>query len=125
MLDPDVLPANTGPSRRVQPDVQMKESLVIDPNTTVKESWNQQGKLKHLLQRQPRNRHVGCHPARMLAVIHAADLLIVRGTAVAIMNDNRPFSLRPEQFQGVNESGLDLQSAAAMAGEFRFRKMLA
>ena len=125
MLNSHVLAVHARPPRRVRPDVQMKEITVINSNTTVQESRNLQREFKHLLQREAGNRHVGGHPAGMLAVIDPAHLLIVCRTAVAVMNDDGPFSQRPEQFQGVKESGLDLQCATAMAGEFCLREMLA
>src|SRR6266496_4984877 len=123
MLDPDILSAHPCPASRVGTNVQMQKTAVINADSALVEGWNLERQLIHLLQREAGDANVGCQAARVFAVGHAAHFLVVGGAAIPIVNQDFCTGQAAQLLQGVEESLLDSQLAAAAARHLSLGKM--
>ena len=99
-------------------DVNVEKSAVVNANAAVEERRYLQGEFIHLLERETGNVNVGSGAERMFALGDAAYILIVPEAAVAVVHDDGLIGQRAQAFQSCNQAGIDLQLAAAMAGQF-------
>lgn len=125
MLNAYILAANPGPARWVGAVIQMEENAVVSADSSVGKRRDLQGELIHLLERESGDSDVGSHSPSMFAIWDASYLLIVGGTAVAVVHDDFLSGARTQLFEGVDEATLDFQFAATVAGKLGLREVLA
>jgi hypothetical protein len=125
VIDAYVLSAESGPAGGVLADVYVEKAAIVDSDAAPEEGWNLQGEIVHLLQGETDNFDVGGDSARVLAIGDAAGLFVVSGAAVSVMDFDGLADERAETLESVNQAGDDDQFAAAVTGEFRFRKVFA
>jgi hypothetical protein len=125
MLDPHILSANPRPTSLMHARVDVQKTSIVSSDSPIQEGWNLYGKVEHFLQRHSRNVDIGCHAQRVFAVCNASSLLVVRGTAVSVVDDDLLTGQRAQQFEGFDQSLLDFQIAAAVTGEFHLGKVQA
>jgi hypothetical protein len=88
MLDADVLPANARPAGYVITNIHVQEVAIVDADASIRELWDLQRAIVHLLQREAANLDVCSCTKSMLAVFDASRRMIVFGTAIATVNDD-------------------------------------
>jgi len=125
VVDSDILAANPRPAGTVWPGVEMKKAAVVNANSALEEHGNLKSEFIHLLERQTGDGYVGGVAASMFAIGDAAYLLVMLGAAITVMDDDWLACQGAQLLKAVDQRGVDLKLAAAVAGQLGLRKMCA